>query len=161
MKKHIGFVSNSSSTSFVFALREANDITTVGDKSLIFISHLEMGEGKNVIEIHTDDTLLLLKHTDQGSVYEYYLIVSEYDQSFDDAYDWNGDFIKTDYLKDNKIEIKEGYEVEMIDWSQHSSRSDFDIIEKYYDYDQNVLEKLKQKVINKKLKKIKNDGNKN
>lgn len=153
MKKRAGFVSNSSSSSFIFALKNADDVTEVGDKKLIFISHADMGEGRDVIEIKTNDTLLLLRHTDCGNVYEYYIVSSEYSDDYDDLYNWDNDTINENKIK----KVEDGYEVEQIDWDQHSCRSDFEIIERYYDYDNNVIEKIKQNIINKKIKKIKGD----
>jgi hypothetical protein len=134
MKKRLGFVSNSSSSSFWFTGKMINDVNSITDKDILndtyYFFGKELGEAQDIMSIATWEDLLVIKHIFNKDVEDVdYKIGIE------------------DNKNDNTLQFQKDYK---------SNTNYIELCETYFEYDYDgVLNKIKQKLLNKKIKKIK------
>ena len=129
MKKRLGFVSNSSSTSFYFS-GNVVDVDVIQDEDILednyYFFGKGLGDGQDVMKIKTWEELMVIKCILESGLYD------------------------VDVVKESS-----NVNVEVYHQDNCSCNDVHDLIETYLDYDEKILNKIKQKLLNKKIKKIK------
>lgn len=138
MKKRLGFVSNSSSSSFLFIGKMIDDVNTISEKDILkdtyYFFGKELGEAQDIMEIATWEDLLVIKH-----------IFNRQDVNYDVGIEVNVENL--DFKKNYKANFEKDYK---------ANTNYTELCETYLDYDyDSVLNKIKQQILNKKIQKIK------
>jgi len=154
MKIREGFVSNSSSSSFLILGKDVNikdvDVNVIKDKRIYAVSDNTWNEGTDIFKIKSAEELAFLKAYDSN--YNF----GEYNFSFIDVCDigvdeMEGEVDVSNFPKTGKIKY---YNMER----DHNSSDSLSDLQKRYDKEGEITKQMQKYLRAKKIKKIENDS---